>query len=107
MGQMSNRSSNRLELRLLGSFRNFAQEAVRSFRKSLTGALRLQSSVYEISEIGLMIGPSMPWKAKFLLRSNTDLQKLTLKEHQNDKLFISGQNRGARQPVSKIVRQLL
>jgi hypothetical protein len=47
MGQMSKRSSNRRELRVLGSFRNFAhrQEAVGSFRKSV--------SVYEISEIGL------------------------------------------------------
>jgi hypothetical protein len=33
MGQMSNRSSNRRELRFLGSFRNFARpEAVGSFR---------------------------------------------------------------------------
>jgi hypothetical protein len=48
--RMPNRSSNRPELRLLGSFRNFA---VGSFRKSLASALRLQSSVYEISEIGL------------------------------------------------------
>jgi hypothetical protein len=54
MGQMSNRASNRRELRVLGSFRNFAhREAVGSFRKSLASALRLQSSVYEISEIGL------------------------------------------------------
>ena len=50
MGQMSNRSSNHRELRVLGSFRNFAhpREAVGSFRKSLASAL--QSSVYEISE---------------------------------------------------------
>ena len=53
MGRMSKRSSNRRELRLLGSFRNFAQEVLGSFRKSLASALRLQSSVYEISEIGL------------------------------------------------------
>jgi hypothetical protein len=51
MGQMSNRSSNRRELRLLGSFRNFAQEVVGSFRKALASALRLPSSVYEISGI--------------------------------------------------------
>jgi hypothetical protein len=62
MGRMSNRSSNRRELRVLGSFRNFAhREAVGSFRKSVVSALRLQSSVYEISEIGLndhkMIAP--------------------------------------------------
>jgi hypothetical protein len=54
MGQMSNRSSNRRELRVLGSFRNFAhREAVGSFRRSLASARRLQSSVYEIFEIGL------------------------------------------------------
>ena len=53
MGRMSNRSSNRRELRALGSFRISAhpQEAVGSFRNSLASAL--QSSVYEISEIGL------------------------------------------------------
>ena len=39
MVQMPNRSSNRPELRLLGSFRNFA---VGSFRKSLASALCLQ-----------------------------------------------------------------
>jgi hypothetical protein len=89
MGQMSNRSSNRRELRLLGSFRNFAQEVVGSFRKSLASALRLQRSVYEISEIGLTIGPSMPWKVKLLLRSKVGLQKLTPKKRQNDKVFIS------------------
>jgi len=56
MGQMSNRSSNRRELRVLGSFRNFAhrQEAVGSFRKSVVSGLRLQNSVYEIPEIRLM-----------------------------------------------------
>jgi hypothetical protein len=54
MGQMSKRSSNRRELWVLGSFRNFAhREAVGSFRKTLASALRLQSSVYEVSEIGL------------------------------------------------------
>ena len=55
MGQMSKRPSNHCELQVLGSFRNFAhrQEAVGSFRKSLASALHLQSSVYEISEIGL------------------------------------------------------
>jgi hypothetical protein len=71
MGQMSNRSSNRREMRILGSFRDFAhrqevlgsfrnfahrQEAVGSFRKSLPSAL--QSSVYEISEIGQAVSPA-------------------------------------------------
>jgi hypothetical protein len=42
---MSNRSSNRPELRVLGSFRNFAhrQEAVGSFRKSLASLAVLNS----------------------------------------------------------------
>jgi hypothetical protein len=55
MGRMSNRSSNRRELRVLGSFRNSAhrEEAVGSFRKSVASALRLQSWAYEISEIDL------------------------------------------------------
>jgi hypothetical protein len=55
MGQMSKRSSNRLDLRFLGSFRNFVrrQQTMGSFRKSLASALRLQS--YEISKIGLVI----------------------------------------------------
>jgi hypothetical protein len=67
MGWMSNRSSIRRELRVLGSFRNSAhrqqavgsfrnsahpQEAVGSFRKSVASAL--QSSVYEIFEIDLV-----------------------------------------------------
>jgi hypothetical protein len=75
MGRMSNRSSDRHELRVLGSFRNSAhrqeavgsfrnsghrQQAVGSFRNSLASAL--QSLVYEISEIALeeSIAPTSP-----------------------------------------------
>jgi hypothetical protein len=60
MGQMSNLSSCRRELRVLGSFRNFEQrqEAMGSFRKSLPSAL--QCSVYEISEIGRAKLPAPP-----------------------------------------------
>ena len=55
MDQMSKRSSNRRELRVLGSFRNFThrQDTLGSFRNSVASALHLPSSVYEISEIGL------------------------------------------------------
>ena len=59
MGQMSDRR----ELRVLGSFRNFAhrQDAVGSFRKSLPSAL--QSAVYEISKIGQAVSPSLRFRS--------------------------------------------
>jgi hypothetical protein len=50
MGRMSNRSSNGRES---PSWVRFVISAVGSFRKSLASALRLQSPVYEISEIAL------------------------------------------------------